>query len=85
MSSVISLRCPSRGDFRARQLRGGTKCDCGSVPSIDRDDRGGEIDELLFRKMSARLIVDLIRHVTVANLRHHDPLIVSPQLSKRLW
>jgi hypothetical protein len=48
------------------------KCDCGSVPSIDRNHCGGKIDEFLFREMSARFIIDLILHVMVANLRHRD-------------
>ena len=33
------------------------------MPGIDRDHRGGEIDEYLFRKMATRFLVDIIRHV----------------------
>lgn len=41
-----------------------------TVPGIDRDYCGSEIDELLFGEMAARLVVYLIRHVIVGDLCH---------------
>src|SRR5437763_7346064 len=60
----------SGGEFRALQWWRGTKGDRGPIPGIDRDHRAGEIDELLFRKMVARLLIHLVRHVMVADLCH---------------
>src|SRR6516162_8235128 len=73
---TVSLLHPSAGDRKSRrdihtrQPRCDTKRNRGSIPGIDRDHRGSEIDEFLFREMTARLVVHVIRYVTVADLRH---------------